>query len=122
MRLVNGTQADPSSGRLQLYIGDAWVDVVDQRTTGYFDHTAAAVVCKALGWIGDVATWDFDPIVKQQGPCVHPTREYRLACRVEAADLLDCNPSPFYNTQCNGDHGYYPVIVICSDSKGARAG
>lgn len=120
MRLVNGAQADPSSGRLQLYIDNSWVDVVQERSVDGFDNIAAAVVCKSLGWIGDVPWWDLDPTVKQQGPCVVTTRPYRWDCNGEAADLLACNS--FQRRQCDDPLSFYPVIVTCADSKGAWTG
>lgn len=118
MRLVSGSAADPSSGKLQLRMDGVWVDFVERGDN--FDNSAAAVVCRALGWIGGVATWTKGSIPTADGPCVFLQEPYRARCSIDAEDLQACS-SYLYNGQCT-DGASYEVSVACSDSKGGRVG
>ena len=109
MRLVGGTA---TSGRLQVLYGGAWQQVTSYQD-GYFDHLAAAIVCRALGYIGGLASYSVGQVPESGSNCSRVTDRFSQRCSVQSTVLQECNLYFAGSQSCQ-----YPVTVSCSSSRG----
>lgn len=120
MRLGYYGVPDSNIGFLQLNMNGEWADVVVQDGQSTFDGVAAAVVCRALGWIGGVATWSLWYAETSSGRCAFVQDSFSRECNVDMADLQACS-GYLSNSDCTAENPGFQVFVTCSTSKGGWA-
>ncbi|XP_063956214.1 deleted in malignant brain tumors 1 protein-like isoform X3 [Lytechinus pictus] len=108
IRLVNGST--PNDGRVEIFHDDQWGTVCDDS----WDDADARVVCRQLGYVGDVGEAR-SPIIYGQGS--GPIYLDDVGCEGDEARLDLCVSNGWYNSNCghSEDAGVYCTVDGAND-------
>lgn len=95
LRLVNGTDPNPSTGRLEIQHDGAWGTICDD----FFDMNAASVACRMLGFGGASAVYPRGQL--SQGSRDEPIWLDDISCRSGSeTTFAECGHSEFRIGNC----------------------